>query len=278
LNHIDSHQHFWKYEPSVYDWIDDSMQVLKKDFLPADLQPLLKENNFDGCVAVQALMQESENDFLLKCAEKHEFVKGVVGWVDLLDEKVEGRLEVYSDKTYFKGIRHFIQSEAQGFMGRRDFRKGISLLDKFDLTFDLLLSQDQLGEAIDLVKQYPNQAFVLDHMGKPFFSGNVDREWKKNIQELGKMENVFCKVSGMVCETENFKWKYEDFNPYLDIVFEAFGSNRLMFGSDWPVCLLSCEYEKVFNILERYLNSFSENEKQLVMGKNAANFYKIELS
>ena len=277
-HYIDSHQHFWKYEPSVYRWIDDSMQVLKHDFLPEDLEPVLEENQFQACVAVQALTKESENDFLLKCARDHDFVKAVVGWVNLYDENVEERLEFYSDDKNFKGLRHFIQSEPSGFMGRKDFRHGISVLGKFELTFDLLLSQNQLGEAIKLVKEYPNQLFVLDHMAKPFFSEAVNPEWKKNIEELGKMENVYCKISGRVCETENFKWEKRDFDPYLNIVFEAFGSHRLMFGSDWPVCRLSCEYDKVLSIIEGYLKPFSKNEQQLVMGKNAADFYKIELS
>ncbi|MBC9798106.1 amidohydrolase family protein, partial [Sinomicrobium weinanense] len=226
----------------------------------------------DGCVAVQADQSEEETEFLLKCAAENPFVKAVVGWVDLLSEDVSTSLARFSGNPLFRGVRHIVQAEPDDFMLREDFRKGIGALGAFGLTYDILVYARQLPAAVDLVRRFPRQRFVLDHIAKPEISGGLDKEWTKNIRRLAESENVYCKLSGMVTETDNFTWKQEDFTPFLDTVTEAFGTNRLMFGSDWPVCLISCGYGEVLKIVKDY---FSPDELPEIMGKNAVQFYGI---
>ncbi|MEM9648027.1 MAG: amidohydrolase family protein [Bacteroidota bacterium] len=275
---IDSHQHFWKYNPSTHDWIDASMASLQRDFMPKDLKELLALNSFDGCVAVQADQSESETDFLLKCSEKNPYIKGVVGWLDLRANDIGEKLQAYSANTMLKGLRHIVQDEQDDyFMLRPDFQRGIDLLVKYGLCYDILVYQKQLPAALELVKNFPDQPFVLDHIAKPKIDGTVDLCWTHYIKELGKHTNIACKVSGLVTEAAWGKWKKQDFVPYLDVVFDAFGPERLMFGSDWPVCLLSATYNEVLEILEDYLNQFPEDVKAKVMGLNAISFYKLKI-
>lgn len=269
---IDAHQHFWQYNPERDTWIDDTMQVIRRDFMPSDLRPVLEKNGVDGCVAVQADQSENETEFLLKCAAENSFVKAVVGWVDLRSENVSESLARFSANPLLKGIRHIVQGEPDDFMLREDFRKGIGALEPFGLTYDILVYARQLPAAVDLARKFPGQPFVLDHIAKPEISKGPDPEWTKNILQLAESENVYCKLSGMVTETDNFNWRQEDFTPFLDIVTEAFGTDRIMFGSDWPVCLLSCSYEEVLKIVRDY---FSDDELSKVMGRNAMNFYGI---
>lgn len=269
---IDAHQHFWQYDPERDTWIDETMQVIRRDFLPSDLQPVLEENRMDGCVAVQAGQSEDETEFLLKCAVENPFVKAVVGWVDLRSENVSGSLARFSGDPLFRGVRHIVQAEPDDFMLREDFRKGIGALEPFGLTYDILVYARQLPAAVDLVRRFPDQRFVLDHIAKPEISKGPDPEWTKNIRQLAESENVYCKLSGMVTETDNFKWEQEDFTSFLDIVTEAFGTDRLMFGSDWPVCLLSGTYGEVLKIVKDH---FSRDELPKIMGENTAQFYGI---
>lgn len=270
---LDAHQHFWKFDPVRDAWIDDSMQVIRKDFLPSDLEPILKENNVDGCIAVQADQSETETQFLLDLASKHNFVKGVVGWVNLLSGNVEDRLAYFSQDRNLKGIRHIVQAEAEGFMLRPDFINGIGKLQQFDLTYDILVYHNQLPEAIKLVEKFPDQPFVLDHIAKPEISNGLNSEWKQNIEELGKNGNVYCKLSGLVTETKDFKWTEDDFKPFLEVVTGAFGVNRIMFGSDWPVCLLSATYQEVLQIIE---NHIPKEHQSKVFYRNTTKFYNIE--
>lgn len=272
---IDTHQHFWKYNPIRDAWIDESMSVIQKDFLPKDLESVLEENEVDGCIAVQADQSEEETNFLLECAKENAFIKGVVGWVDLTDEQVESRLAHFASNPLFKGVRHIVQAEKEDYLLRKDVQNGISKLAEHNLTFDILVFPHQLAAAIQMVEKFPKQQFILDHIAKPNISAPMDKEWKENISALSKFENVSCKISGMVTETQNFIFNDSDFNPFLDVVFESFGSHRLMYGSDWPVCLLAADYNKVFNIIHYYLERHLSSSKDQVLGINAVNIYNL---
>lgn len=272
---IDSHQHFWKYDPIRDAWIDDSMQVIRRDFLPQDLESILKANDVAGCVAVQADQSETETEFLLDCANKNPFIKGVVGWVDLKTKDVEARLAHYSEDAKLKGVRHIVQAEANDFMLGKDFQNGISKLQQFNLTYDILIFPPQINAAIALVNKFPNQKFVIDHMAKPYIKSGEIKEWESKITELSQAPNVFCKVSGMVTEADLKYWKVSDFTPYLDVIFNTFGTDRILYGSDWPVCLLAAQYEEQLNIIQNYTKDFSTQEQLKVFGNNAVDFYNL---
>lgn len=273
---IDSHQHFWRYSPSSHAWIDSTMGVLKKDFLPEDLEPLLQDHGIDGCVAVQADQSDAETDFLLKCAEEHPFIKGVVGWLDLCAEDIEEKLQLYSKNPLLKGLRHIVQDEPDDyFMLRPEFLRGISLLEKYGLTYDILIFPKHLSSALELVKLFPNQPFVVDHIAKPKINGKIEPCWEHYMNQLGQQGHVYCKASGMVTEAKWGKWSKSDFIPYLDVVFNSFGAERIMFGSDWPVCLLSAEYKQVNCILTQYLTKYPRESRKQVMGLTAQKFYKL---
>nr|WP_293303360.1 amidohydrolase family protein [Allomuricauda sp.] len=273
---IDSHQHFWRYNPSSHAWIDSTMGVLKKDFLPEDLEPLLQNHELDGCVAVQADQSEAETDFLLKCAEEHPFIKGVVGWLDLCAEDIEEKLQEYSKNPLLKGLRHIVQDEPDDyFMLRPEFLRGVSLLEKYGLTYDILIFPKHLSSALELVKLFPNQPFVVDHIAKPKINGKIEPCWEHYMNQLGQQDHVYCKASGMVTEAKWGKWSKSDFIPYLDVVFQSFGAERIMFGSDWPVCLLSAEYKQVNCILTQYLTKYPRESRKQVMGLTAEKFYKL---
>lgn len=275
---IDSHQHFWKYHPTTHGWIDSSMEALKKDFLPSDLHPLLQKNGIGGCIAIQAQQSETETAFLLHLAEEHPFIKGVVGWLDLCADTIEEKLREYSQNNALKGLRHVVQDEPDdNFMLRPDFKKGISLLQKHGLTYDILIYPKQLPTALELVKLFPEQPFVIDHIAKPKIDGKVDTMWANHISELGKHDNVYCKISGMVTETAWGGWTKNDFVPYLDNVFDSFGPDKIMFGSDWPVCLLSARYGEVVEIVEDYTMHLQKDVRAKIMGLNALKFYGIQL-
>ncbi|MDO5968923.1 amidohydrolase family protein [Flavivirga aquimarina] len=274
---IDAHQHFWNYDPVRDSWIDDSMQVIRKDFLPKGLRPVLEANNVDGCIAVQADQSEEETEFLLECAKNNPFIKGVVGWLDLRAENIEERLTHYSKHKLFKGVRHIVQAETDdAFMLKPDFLNGINKLEQFGLTYDILIHEGQLSQAVALVEKCPNQQFVLDHIAKPKISNGVDSIWEKHMRALGAYKNVSCKISGMVTETQDFKWQEKDFTPFLDVIVDAFGVDRLLYGSDWPVCLLAGTYGEVIQIVQRYFEKFSKQDVLKVMGENAARIYKLD--
>ncbi|MFY0599477.1 MAG: amidohydrolase family protein [Cyclobacteriaceae bacterium] len=274
---VDAHQHFWNYEPVKHSWISDDMKVIQRDFLPQNLLPIYEENHVDQCVAVQADQTEAETDFLLSLAEKYAFIGGVVGWVDLKSNDLEKRLEHYSQFDKLKGFRHVVQDEPDpNFMLGSDFQKGISLLHRYNFTYDILIFHHQLPATVELARAFPNMKFVLDHIAKPDIKlGSVD-DWAKHIKALGECQNVYCKVSGMVTEADWEFWKTEDLIPYLDIVFENFGTDRIMFGSDWPVCLLAADYKMMKSVLDTYISGFSKLEKNKVMGENAGSFYSLK--
>ncbi|KRD08950.1 amidohydrolase [Flavobacterium sp. Root901] len=272
---IDSHQHFWKFDPVRDSWIDESMAVIQKDFLPEDLLPLLKENQFEGCVAVQASQSEEETNFLLDLASKNDFIKGIVGWADLQNENIEERLRHFSSYKKLKGFRHVVQGEVDDFMFGAAFRNGIKALKKFDFTYDILIFHRQLPAAISLVKDFPEQNFVIDHIAKPDIkSGEIDL-WKKGIEEIAKYNNVWCKVSGMVTEANWKNWKPEDLKPYLDVIFENFSADKIMYGSDWPVLNIASDYNEVVKTLENYISKYSVEDQNKIWYENANEFYKL---
>ena len=272
---LDSHQHFWKYSPQQHNWIDDSMVSLKRDFLPNDLEPHLVKNKIEACVVVQADQSEKETEFLLEMAAQYEFIKGVVGWVDLRAKNVEERLKFYCQNQYFKGVRHIVQSEKQDFLLDPAFQNGIGKLGNLNLTYDLLIYSHQIEAAIKLVSQFPSQKFVLDHLAKPHIKNGKIDPWKNQIQRLAQFSNVSCKISGMVTEADHSQWKPSDFIPYLDIVFDAFGENRILFGSDWPVCLLAASYQEVYHLITDYTANFSLEQRDKLFGGNAERIYNI---
>ena len=273
---IDSHQHFWIFDPVRDSWIDESMAIIQRDFLPADLKPILDEHEIDGCVAVQADQSEAENEFLLKRAQENDFIKAVVGWVDLRSEAVDERLAYYGQFKKLKGFRHVLQGEKdRALMLKPAFMNGIWLLEKYDFTYDILIFPDQLVYAGEFVKSFPHQKFVIDHIAKPYIKKQELADWVKDIKTVAQEENVWCKVSGMVTEADWQSWQEADFEPYLDVVFEAFGSKRLMFGSDWPVCNVAGGYDKMISIVKNYVSRLSVEEQTAFWGNNAVEFYNI---
>jgi L-fuconolactonase len=273
---IDAHQHFWNFDPVRDSWITTEMSVIQKDFLPDDLQPLLAENDIDGCIAVQADQSEKETGFLLGLANKSDSIKGVVGWTDLRASNVEKRLEYYQSFKKLCGFRHVLQGEKdRAYMLKPEFIRGISKLKQFNYTYDILIFPDQLQHTIKFVQLFPEQKFVIDHLAKPSIKNKTIAGWKEDIQEVAQHKNVCCKISGMVTEADWKSWEQEDFTSYMDVVVSAFGTDRIMFGSDWPVCLVAATYKGVIDIAKDYFSSFTQNERDRFFGQNAINFYNL---
>jgi len=273
---IDSHHHFWKYDPVEYDWIDDSMKVIRKDFLPENLKTTIQEAGVDGLISVQARQSVEETDWLIGMAQQNEFIKGVVGWLPLIQDDIEKYLEKYVDEKKLKGVRHVIQGESDPeFMLRKDFNHGISLLKKYSLVYDILIVERQLPNTIRFVDQHPDQVFVLDHIAKPLIGSNELSPWKENIQEFARRENVNCKISGMVTEADYQKWITSQLLPYFDVILKAFGPDRLLFGSDWPVCLVATSYKNWMELVQKNIKYLSETERLKIMGGNATRLYKL---
>ncbi|SFD65568.1 L-fuconolactonase [Paenibacillus catalpae] len=273
---IDSHQHFWIYNEQDYDWMSGKHKAIQTDFLPQHLLPLLQESGFDGSIAVQARQTLQETEWLLSLAEQNPEIKGIVGWVDLCSPEIGQQLEKYSTHPLLKGVRHVVHDEPDDrFVLREDFMNGISALEKYGLTYDLLLFPKHLPYAAELVEKFPNQPFVLDHIAKPDIAGKGFSHWAQDLAKLAAYPNVYCKLSGMVTEAEWGNWKEEDFAVYLDAVIQCFGIDRVMIGSDWPVCTLSGTYEQTMNIVKHYLNAFTDKERSLALGENCERFYRI---
>ncbi len=274
---IDSHQHFWNYDPVAHSWINDDMRVLKRNFLPEDLWTVYQENDVQGCIAVQADQSEAETTFLLELAAEHDFIKGVVGWVDLRSEQLEERLMHYADFPKLKGFRHVVQSEPDpNFMLRKDFQRGLDQLHRYNFTYDILIFPTQLAAALETVKSFPDQNFVIDHIAKPYIKAGKIAEWASFMQQIASHPNVMCKVSGMLTEADWTTWQSKDFTPYLDIVFEAFGTQRILFGSDWPVCLVAGSYAQVKGLVSDYISKYSVDEQADVWANNTKHFYRID--
>ena len=272
---LDSHQHFWSYDAAQYPWIPAG-SALHRDWLPNDLAPLLSAAGLDGCIAVQARQIVEESRWLLTLADHAPIIKGVVGWVDLRSERVEEQLAELAPNKKFRGVRHVVQDEPDDrFMLGADFLRGIGKLKAFGMTYDILIFPKQLPAAIELVAKFPAQPFVLDHIAKPLIKDGTLEPWSAQIRELAKAPNLTCKVSGMVTEAKHGAWKADDFRPYLDVVFEAFGPERLMYGSDWPVCLLSGSYAQTFDLVDDYTRALSAAQRDAFFGGNAARFYGV---
>lgn len=272
---VDTHVHFWHYDVQRDAWITDNMQTLKQDYLPTHLEGTLKRNGIDACVAVQASQAELETHFLVELARSHDFIKGVVGWIDLQDEKVEERLQYFSQYPQIKGWRHVVQGEPNDFLLRPAFQRGVRTLQGYGYTYDILIYHHQLRPALEFVSAFPGQPFVIDHCAKPDIAHKQIDEWKTLMQQMAQHPNVCCKLSGLLTEAKWKNWSAADFYPYLDVVFEAFGTDRLLFGSDWPVMLLSGIYVQWKSLLEKYMQDFKEEEKDKVFGGNAIRFYGL---
>tara|TARA_R110002020_G_scaffold91560_2_gene222365 strand:- start:108963 stop:109796 length:834 start_codon:yes stop_codon:yes gene_type:complete len=273
---LDSHQHFWRYDMQRHNWINDEMAVIRRDFLPRDLLPLYTSHDIVGCIAVQAEQSEAENDFLIGLAKDHPFIKGVVGWVDLRSPTLEESLQKYSDFPIMKGVRHIVQGEPDpNFLLRPDFKNGIAQLAQYGHTYDILVFPHQLGAVLEFVKAFPEQRFVLDHIGKPYIRDGFYEGWATLMKAIGKCENVSCKISGMVTEADYGKWTVEQLMPYVELVMESFGTDRTMYGSDWPVCLVAADYDKVLGTAKTLMQPLSTAERERFWYKNAAMFYNI---
>ena len=274
---IDSHQHFWNYEPEKHSWIDDEMSVIRRDFLSDDLQKVFDENGVDACVAVQADQTTEETDFLISLAENNNFIKGVVGWVDLRSESIEEDLLKYKKYDVVKGFRHVVQQEQDhNFMLRPEFLNGIELLGKYDLCYDILIFPHQLGATLELVKKFPNQKFVIDHIAKPYIKDGFFEGWAVMMREIAKNQKVYCKISGMITEADYKTWTPEQVHPYMKLVLESFGAGRVMYGSDWPVCLVAGNYSIVKALVTDFISDLSLEQQNAIMGGNAAKFYNLK--
>jgi L-fuconolactonase len=275
---MDSHQHFWSYSEREYDWIDERMSAIRRDFAPEDLEPILHRNGFTGSVAVQVRQSLEETNYLLRLADAHDFIRGVVGWVDLGSPGARGDLERLRQHPRFRGVRHVVQAEPDDrFLLREDFLRGVELLRELDLTYDILVYHRHLPVVVDFVARFPDNRLVLDHIGKPAIAKGELEPWATSIRKLGKFENLYCKVSGMVTEADWTGWKRSDFRLYLEIVLESFGPRRLLFGSDWPVATLAASYEDVVAIVADFIDPLASSEKDAVLGGNAADFYRLEV-
>jgi len=273
---IDAHQHFWQYDPRRHNWITSEMKVLQQDFIPLDLQFILEKNDFDGCIAVQADQSDEETKYLVQLAKEYSFVKGVVGWVDLRASNIDEQLHQYRDEAIIKGFRHIVEGEEDpDFLQRDSFLKGIESLTKHHYTYDLLIRPRHYAGAITCVQANPNQTFILDHIAKPPIKSREFEEWALFIEELAAFSNVSCKVSGLATEADWKSWRLDDFTQYLGYVFDSFGKDRIMFGSDWPVCLLAASYEESVTIVESKLDAFTTAEKEAFWGLNALKTYNL---
>jgi len=273
---IDSHHHFWKYSPQEYGWIGEGQSVLKRDFLPPDLKKEIDAAGVHGVVSVQARQTLEETRWLLELANKNDFIRGVVGWAPLISNDVEKDLEKFAGQKKLKAIRHVLQDEKDDrYAVREDFQRGIGVLRKFNLVYDILIYEKQLPAAIELVDRFPNQVFVLDHVAKPKIREKILSPWQENMKSLARRANVYCKLSGMATEADHGGWEPADLRPYIDVVMEAFGPKRLMFGSDWPVCLLAVTYQKWVDAVRGFIAKLSESEQNRVMGGTAVEAYKL---
>jgi L-fuconolactonase len=273
---IDAHHHFWKYSALEYGWIEDAMKVIRRDFLPADLKKEVDAAAFDGVITVQARQTLEETHWLLSMAAQNDFIKAVVGWVPLTASFVYRDLESLAQNPRLCAVRHVVQSEPDGFLLRKDFNRGVSILRELDLAYDLLILERQLPEAIVFVDQHPQQVFVLDHLAKPRIKEQMLDPWRQNLQELARREHVYCKVSGLVTEADFASWDEGQLRPYFEIALESFGPSHLMFGTDWPVCLAACSYRRWYDIVGRFASALSAEERADIFGGTAERAYGLQ--
>jgi L-fuconolactonase len=273
---IDTHHHLWQYHAEQYAWIGEEMKVLQRDYLPEELSQIAAETGIRGTIAVQARQTDVETEWLLDVANRHPLICGVVGWLDLRSERLVNQLEAFTLHKKLVGLRHVLQEEGTGFMEQPSFLRGIKMLGHFGLAYDLLIYPEQLEEAIRLVARFPEQTFVLDHMAKPPVRDGVIQPWKKDIETLAQHPHVWCKISGLVTEADPVRRKDDIFLPYLEVVDRAFGTDRIMVGSDWPVCRLVAEYGEVISIPRRYFKGHEPADQRRVFHDNALRCYGLQ--
>jgi L-fuconolactonase len=273
---IDTHVHFWKYDAQVQAWIGSEMKTLQRDFLPPQLIQPFREFGIDGCVAVQAEQSEEETAFLIDQAREHTMIKGVVGWVNLRAQNLSERLTYYSEHAIVKGFRHVVQIEPKGFLLQLPFIQGVQKLSRHDFTYDLLIYHHQLEEALQFVHKIRNVKVVVDHIGKPSIRTGEKTHWELNLAAMATFENAYCKLSGLVTEAHWKQWKFEDIEPFLDEVMETFGPSRVMYGSDWPLCLLATNYAGQLSVIKQYISRLSPSEQQDILHNNALAFYRLQ--
>ena len=272
---IDAHQHFWRYDKREHAWIDESMRPLQRDFLPADLEPLIKAPGIERTIAVQACQTPEETDWLLQLADAHPFIAGVIGWVDLQADDVEARVERLARNRKLVGVRHVVQSEPDdAFMLRPAFGRGIAALGRHGLPYDILIYPRHLPVAVDFVEHFDAQTFVLDHLAKPDIRSRAIDAWARDLRRLAQHPHVWCKVSGLVTEADWQRWTAVDLEPYLDVAFDCFGPGRLIAGSDWPVSTLAADYSRTMSVLRDYLQRRTPPEREAVLGGNAQRVWK----
>lgn len=273
---IDAHQHFWRYNPERHGWINDDMAVIRRDFLPKELEQIYRHNDIDGCVAVQVDQTEGETEYMLAFSRKYDFIKGVVGWVDLQAENIKERLDYFKTEEKVKGFRHIVQGESDpNFLLGQDFCRGIGMLAEYNFTYDILVYHYQLLQVEPFVAKFPNQSFIIDHLAKPAIAKQEIEQWERHMRAIAKHENVYCKVSGMVTEADYQNWTYDQIAPYINVVLECFGPSRLVYGSDWPVCLVAATYEEQFGVVQKAIERLSPAEKKQILGENAIRFYHL---
>lgn len=275
MNIIDTHLHFWHYDPVRYNWIGEPMKMIQRDFLPKDIKPVFDSNGVSGCVAVEAEQSEQETRRLLQYASQYDFIKGVVGYVDLLAENIDEQLAAFSREKKLKGFRTALQSQPPAYMLQPAFLNGISHLQPFHFTFDLLVLPGHLDAALQLVSSFPQQRFVINHIAKPFIKDKKTADWQQKIEALSAHTNVYCKISGMVTEADWSNWTASDITPYLDIVTNCFGNDRVMYGSDWPVCLVAASYNRWLQTVKEYFEKFTIQDQVKFFCKNAEEFYSL---
>jgi L-fuconolactonase len=271
---IDAHQHYWRYDAAEYEWIDDSMSVIRRDFLPTDAEGVMGPAGVRAAIAVQARQTLEETRWLLELAREHHTIAAVVGWIDLQGD-VDAQLESFASDAKLAGVRHIVQGETDGFLLRPAFLDGIARLQRYGLTYDMLVYARQLKEATTFASRFPDQPFVLDHLGKPDVRGGEFTNWRRDLEALAALPNVWCKLSGLVTEADWKTWTRGQLRPYLDAALQAFGPQRVMLGSDWPVCLVAASYAEVVALVEEAIAEYSSGERQQILGGNAARFYKV---
>ena len=274
---IDTHQHFWRYDPEEYGWIDDAMAALRRDFLPPDAQIEMTAAGVRAAIAVQARQSPEETRWLLELADRHPSIAGVVGWVDLQADEVDAELDRLSQHPRLLGLRHIVQGEPDGFLERPAFLRGVGCLERHGLTFDILVYARQLPAAVTFAHALPRQPFVLDHLGKPDIKGDGYQAWRGHFDRIAELPNVCCKLSGLVTEADWRCWSPATLRPYLDAALEAFGPARLMIGSDWPVCLVAASYGDVIGLVREAIGEYSEDEQAQILGGTAREFFHLKV-
>ena len=273
---IDAHQHFWHYDRNAYDWIDDSMTAIRRDFLPAHLKCEMDRTGVTGSIAVQARQTLEETRWLLDLATEHPFVRGVVGWIDLRGD-VDAQLAAFENDRALVGLRHIVQAEPDGFLEDTAFQAGMTRLERAGLAYDILVYARQLPQAIAFARRFPRQRFVLDHLGKPDVRSGAFDEWRDQLRDLAALSGVCCKLSGLVTEADWRTWTPGQLRPYLDAALDAFGPDRIMIGSDWPVCLVAATYADVIALVRDAIAEYAEAEQQRMMSGTAADFWNLHV-